>query len=343
MQHARTRHLFSLAALLAGAALGTLPALAQEAKPIELRYAAGAPQRSVWATQVERFAKAVDEESKGTVKIQPYLGAQLGSDVEIIQQVARGRIDMVGVPVPLASILAPELLLVSLPTYFRSAEELDCVMDGGLMAEIEKRMSAKGLKVISWGESGAMDLIGKRAFASPGDLVGTKSAASGSRMGVLMWEALKSNPATIQAPETAAAFQTGLIDVSATVPVFYVTSGLNKVAPVLTRADLFFVPSFNLMNRASWDKLSPDQQSAIERARQRTGVAQQRREVRDFQAQMRQAHVSGGGQLVEMGASGRDAFRRVLEPVWPTMVATAGPEGPNFFSVMDAHRKACAK
>ena len=41
MQHAQTRHLFSLATLLAGAALGTLPALAQEAKPVELRYAAG--------------------------------------------------------------------------------------------------------------------------------------------------------------------------------------------------------------------------------------------------------------------------------------------------------------
>lgn len=344
MQHTRVRQSFTAAALLAGACLATTaPALAQEVKPVELRYAAGAPQRSVWGMQVERFAKAVEEESKGTVKIQPYLGGQLGSDVEIIQQVARGRIDMVGIPVPFASLLAPELLLVSLPTYFRSAEELDCVMDGGLMADIEKRMAGKGLKVISWGESGAMDFIGKRPYASPADLVGTKASTSGSRMGVLMWEALKANPATIQATDTAAAFQTGLIDVGATVAVFYVTSGINKVAPVLTRADLFFVPSFNLMNRATWDKLSPDQQAAIERARQRTGVVQQRREVRDFQAQMRQAHVTGGGQLVEIGAAGRDAFRRVMEPVWPNMVATAGPEGPNFFAAMDAGRKACAK
>ncbi len=344
MQHTRVRQSLTAAVLLAGACLATtMPALAQEAKPVELRYAAGAPQRSVWGMQVERFAKAVEEESKGTVRIQPYLGGQLGSDVEIIQQVARGRIDMAGIPVPFASLLAPELLLVSLPTYFRSAEELDCVMDGGLMANIEKRMAGKGLKVVSWGESGAMDFIGKRAFASPADLVGTKAATSGSRMGVLMWEALNANPATVQATDTAAAFQTGLIDVGATVAVFYVASGMNKVAPVLTRADLFFVPSFNLMNRASWDKLSPDQQAAIERARQRTGVAQQRREVRDFQAQMRQAHVAGGGQLVEIGAAGRDAFRRVMEPVWPNMVATAGAEGPNFFAVMDAGRKACAK
>ena len=343
MQHAWVRQTFITATAAIVAALAAASSVAQEAKPVELRYAAGAPQRSVWGMQVERFVKAVEEESGGSVKIQPFLGAQLGSDVELIQQVARGRLDMAGVPVPFASLLAPELQLVSLPTYYRSAEELDCVMDGGLMADIEQRMAGKGLKVISWGESGTLDFVGKRAYASPADLAGTKAAATGSRMGVLMWEALKANPTTMQAPDTTAAFQTGLIDVSATVPVYYVASGMNKVAPVMTRVDLFFVPSFNLMNRASWDRLSPQQQAAIERARKRTGVVQQRREVREFQAQMRQAHVKAGGQLVETQAAERDAFRRVMEPVWPNMVAAAGPNGQSFFALMDAGRKACVK
>ena len=333
----------SLATVVVGTALAAAGAVAQEVKPVELRYAAGAPERSVWGMQVQRFVKAVDEESRGTVKIQPFLGAQLGSDLELIQQVARGRIDMAGVPVPFASVLAPELQLVSLPTYYRNAEELDCVMDGGLMVDIEQRMAGKGLKVISWGESGTLDFVGKRPYASPAELAGTKAGTTGSRMGVLMWEAFKSNAATVQAPDTTAAFQTGLIDVSATVPVYYVSSGMNKVAPVMTRVDLFFVPSFNLMNRASWDKLSPEQQAAIDRARKRTGVAQQRREVREFQAQMRQEHVKAGGQLVELGASQRDAFRRVLEPVWPKMVAAAGPNGQAFFDVMDAGRKPCVR
>lgn len=327
------------------ALLALAPALAwaQAAGPVELRYAAGAPPRSVWGQQVERFAKAVEEESRGTVKIQPFLGGQLGSDAELIQQVARGRLDMAGVPVPFAALLLPELQLVSLPSYFRSAEELDCVMDAALMAEIERRVADKGLKVISWGESGAVDLVGKRAYASPAELAGSKAATSGTRMGALMWEALRSNPAVVPAPEMAAAFQTGLVEVGATVPVFYVASGMNKVAPVMTRAELFFVPSFNLMNKASWDRLSPEQQAAIERARQRSGPAAQRREVREFQAQMRQAHVKGGGQLVELDAAQRDAYRRVLEPLWPRMVAESGPQAASFFAAMDASRKGCAK
>jgi TRAP-type transport system periplasmic protein len=339
----RARLTFPMALLLAGSVFAASPLRAQDAKPVELRYAAGAPQRSVWGMQVERFAKAVEEESKGSVKIVPFLGGQLGSDVEIIQQVARGRIDMAGVPVPFAALLVPELQLAALPTYFRNAEELDCVMDGGLMAEIEKRMAGKELKVMSWGETGALDLVGKRAFPSPADLAGLKAGTSGGRLGVLMWEAVKANPVTVQPPESTAAFQTGLIDVTATVAVFYVSSGMNKVAPVLTRADLFFIPSFNLMNRAAWDRLSPDQQAAIDRARRRTTVAQQRREVREFQAQMRQAHVAAGGQLVELDPAGREAYRRAMEPSWPAMVAAAGPEGASFFAAMDTGRKACAR
>ena len=119
-----------------------------------------------------------------------------------------------------------------------------------------------------------------------------------------------------------------------TVPVFYVASGLNKVAPVMTRVELFFIPSFNLINQASWDRLSPEQQAAIERARRRTGLAQQRREVREFQAQMSQAHVKGGGQLLELDPSQREAYRRVMEPMWPRMVAESGPNGAAFFAVM---------
>ena len=57
---------------------------------------------------------------------------------------------------------------MSLPTYFRNAEELDCVMDGGLMADIERRIADKGLKVISWGETGAMDLIRQAGLREPG-------------------------------------------------------------------------------------------------------------------------------------------------------------------------------
>lgn len=43
---------------------------------------------------VERFAKQVEGESKGELKVVPFFASQLGSEQDTVQQVARGRIDM---------------------------------------------------------------------------------------------------------------------------------------------------------------------------------------------------------------------------------------------------------
>ncbi len=98
MRHGFTALQFA-ASLLGGlaASLATSAAvLAQKAPSVTLRYTTGAPQKTPWVTQLERFAKDVDEESKGDIKIDAFIAAQLGNEQDTIQQIARGRIDMGG-------------------------------------------------------------------------------------------------------------------------------------------------------------------------------------------------------------------------------------------------------
>ena len=120
-----------LSALMISGALLAPHGLAQaQAKPIELRYTSGAPPKgNPWAMQIERIAKDVDEESKGELKIQPFLGSQLGSEQDTVQQVARGRIDMGGFSGGSAALVLPEVALLLMPFYFRNAAEVDCVLD----------------------------------------------------------------------------------------------------------------------------------------------------------------------------------------------------------------------
>jgi hypothetical protein len=73
---------------------GAAPAFAQAGKAIELRYATVAPAKPVWVNQIERAAKAAEEESGGNVKIAVFPSGQLGSEADALQQVARGRIDI---------------------------------------------------------------------------------------------------------------------------------------------------------------------------------------------------------------------------------------------------------
>ena len=63
-------------------------------KPVVLKLSASAPPKSPWAVQIERIVAKTTEESQGGIKIEAYLGGQLGNEQDTLQQVARGRIEM---------------------------------------------------------------------------------------------------------------------------------------------------------------------------------------------------------------------------------------------------------
>ena len=337
--------LAKLSSALAVAAIMTAfagTARAQSTEPVVLRYATSAPEKSAYSAQLTRLAQAVSEETGGSVRLDIYYGSQLANDRDAVQQVARGRIDMTGANITNWSALVPELQLLMLPMYFRSAAEMDCTLDGPLAQEVARRLQARGVRMLRWGDGSTMEMFGKKAYTSPGDLAGLKGGAYGSRLGVLMWQALDARPTPVSTAELATALQTGLIDVTVTVPIYYVALGLNKIAPVMTRLDLYFSSSVNTISQATWERLSPAQRDGITRALARVPVAQIRSETRAAQQRAFEQHVASGGQIVVATPEQRAAFRKVFEPVWPQVARESGPDGPAFFEALQAARKACA-
>jgi TRAP-type C4-dicarboxylate transport system substrate-binding protein len=158
-----------------------------------------------------------------------------------------------------------------------------------------------------------------------------------------LWSSLGANPNPIGITEIAAAFQTGLVDVSGTVVTFYVPSGLNKVAPVMTRVELSDAPGIVVMNQGVWDKLSSENKVAFEKAIARRSADLVRKEIRSFEQTLRGMHTSGGGQVVEISAALREQWRKKLQPVWPQMVKGIGPNGEAIFKLVESGKQACAQ
>ena len=102
------------ASLIATTQLVTTLAFAQ-GTPLEIKYASSAPPKTVWAMQTERYVDDVNAESKGTMKVNAFIGSQLGSEQDTIQQVARGRIEMGGYSLTAVSLVMPELSILSIP------------------------------------------------------------------------------------------------------------------------------------------------------------------------------------------------------------------------------------
>jgi len=344
---ARSKPCVAAGALAAGivasvAALNAAPAFAQAAKAAELRYATVAPARSIWVNQAERVAKAAEEESGGGVKIAVFPAGQLGTEPDTLQQVARGRIDMGAFSASTSALMVPEMQVLTAPFYFRDSKERDCVIDG-LTPVVREMWAAKGVQLLGWGTVGESTIAAKRPLTSPADFKGLKVGVTGTKTLVNYFTALGANTTATTPTELAPAFQTGLIDWAPVTTTFYVAAGIGKVAPVMTRSDTTEIPSLFLMNKATYDQLSPDQQQALSRAWARTPAAQLRQEVRDFEQVMRNAHEKGGGQIVQLTPEQREAWRKTATALWPKWMEDIGPGGPKMAEQAEAARKACAK
>jgi TRAP-type C4-dicarboxylate transport system substrate-binding protein len=316
---------------------------AQDKKPLELRYTTGAPAKTPWVMQLERFAKDVEEESKGGLKIEQFIAAQLGNEQDTAQQIARGRIDMGGFSNGAVALLTPEISLLGLPFFFKDVAEQDCTIDNHISKMVSDALAKKGVKFLGWTEVGTGDVIGKRPFVSPKDVAGLKAASASNKVSAATWTALGANPNAIGITEIASAFQTGLVDVQSSVVTFYLPSGLNKVAPVLTRVELADAPGIIMINKAKYDGLPKDMREALDRAVARRPADQLRKEIRGFEATLREMHVKGGGTVVDITPAQRDEWRKALQPAWPGMVKELGADGERFYKQMVAGRTACEK
>jgi TRAP-type transport system periplasmic protein len=334
-----TFKLATIAALVAAISMSATSAMAQA--KVELRYSSGAPpQGNPWVMQINRFAKDVEEESKGEIKVQPFLASQLGSEQDTVQQVARGRIDMGGYSGGSAALIVPEIGLMLMPFYFKSAAEFDCVLDNHLADTVADLFAKKGVKFLGWTSVGNIDLWGKKAYTSPNDLKGVKAASYANKTQQLFFTTMGANPNPLGLPEWIPAFQTGLAESVLTTITFALPSGLSKVAPVATRG-LYDSPGLTLMNKATFDRMSKDHQDAILRATARHPSSKFRAEIRGFEGTLFGMHEKAGGQTVNLTADQHAAWRKAMEPAYPQIVKDTGGDPQAFFAKMEAGIRAC--
>jgi TRAP-type C4-dicarboxylate transport system substrate-binding protein len=333
-----TRHFLS-AALLPLALAANL-ATAQTA-PMELKFSSAAPPTSPWANQINRNAVEVGTETKGAIKLVPYFNSQLGGENDVIAQISRGRIDMGSFTANSAALQVPEIALLNLPFFFDSQVQRDCVLDKHAAVPTAEAFDKKGLHMVMWGEVGSIHLPGKKAYASPADVKGIKVGVVTNKMTTEFWQAMGANPVPTNVAEVSSSMQTGLIDTYPTPYAFYMPSGLNKIAPFMTKFPLWESVGVTLMNKGLYDKMAPEMRTAFDAGFAKNPAPKLRAEIRGVDAALTKAHIAAGGTVVEATAEQREAWSKGLEPVWQAIAKDMGPTGEKYFAMMVAGKKAC--
>lgn len=314
-----------------------------QAQSTEVRYASSSPPNTVWAMQTERMAKLMSEKSGGALKVNAFINSQLGSEQDTIQQVARGRIDMGGYSITAGSLLVPELSLLNMPFLFKNTAEQDCVFDNHVTKLASELFAKKGVQFLGWSHVGETSIVGKKPIIKPEDLKGLKARAQPTKLGPYLWTTFGANPNPLPVTEVNSAFQSGLVDVGDAPITYYMFSGVNKVAPVMSMTKHLDHGGVVLMNKAVYDKLPAPSRKALDDADQAAPATLLRKEVREFEAKLYGMHKSQGGTIVELSPEQREVWRKEMTAAWPKMVEAIGGESNAMWQAIQDGIKACAR
>lgn len=324
----------AVAAVGAAAALAPVTSQAEE-----IKYASAAPPNSPWANIIQVMIDNAAEKTGGSLVITPFLGGQLGDEPTVIQQVARGRVDMGGFGLTAVSLVVPELDLLQAPFLWDSLDQAECALDNHLITAMQPVFAKRGLVNLGWGEVGYQTIFAKEPKLNAADYKELKLRVAPASSSVLAFKAAGANGVVLPPFDINPSLQTGLVDAAEINVTFGVLTGVGQQAPHVNLTNHIYQPSLTVMSIKTFDKLPEAEREALLVASM--PVQQQRATLRGVQASLTKKLESEGGQFHEMNPGERDLLKAEMTKTWPALVESIGEDAPVIWDEILKAKAAC--
>lgn len=233
--------------------------------PIIIKLAHGAQVTHTTHTSAAVLAELIEKKSNGRLKVEIYPARQLGGDVEIIEQVMNGTVQMSSTGTPFYGAFTPALDVLQLPFLLNSYEKEQKAVSSPEFAALAKLFEPLNMKVVQMSELGMRHFANnKLPITSLSDLGGLKLRAVPNPLILESLKALGANPTPMAYGEVYTALQTKVLDGE---EINYTSIDSEKHYEVLkyvSEIGLFPFPGVIMINLDFFNSLSPDDQKVIE-------------------------------------------------------------------------------
>jgi TRAP-type C4-dicarboxylate transport system substrate-binding protein len=113
------------------------------AEPVVLRVATPAPEGSGWAREGLAFKRDVEQLTNGRVKVKLYFGGITGDELQSLDQIHRGRVDMIASGGPACVQLAPTMRVFGVLGMFQGRDEA-VYITGRLKSSLDEEFLKSG-------------------------------------------------------------------------------------------------------------------------------------------------------------------------------------------------------
>ncbi len=263
------KHLCSFIAPLLLAAFVGLPSSAALAQSRQFSFAYDQPKTSGYGVGAEIFNTKLMELSKGTLSINQYPGAQLGTEAQTLQKVQTGDIDLVLLSTANASTAQPESGVFSIHYIFREeAHAIKVLGDAKVIAAMKELYAAKmtGAHMLGLGSQGLRHIYGKKAIQKVSDLQAVKMRVQATVTEDTLFPAYGAQVVHMPFGEVYTSLQTGVVDMAENGINNYLINKHYEPAPVLSLTEHEANNSVLFVSDKVWSSLTPEQKSWMQAA-----------------------------------------------------------------------------
>lgn len=263
-----SRYLPLTRGILLGIALA-MSSTAAFAQSRAFSFAYDQPKTSGYGVGAEMFNKKLMDLSKGTLSINQYPGAQLGTEAQTLQKVQTGDIDFVLMSTANASTAQPESGVFSLHFIFRDEKHnIKVLGDPTVIAAMKELYAAKmkGAHMIGLGSQGLRHMYGKKGVEKVADIKGLKIRVQATVTEDTLFPAYGSQVVHMPFGEVYTSLQTGVVDMAENGINNYLINKHYEVAPVLSLTEHEANASVLFVSDKVWSSLSADQKKWVQAA-----------------------------------------------------------------------------
>ena len=257
--------LLSLAMLAATLALSPQA----NAQKREFSFAYDQPKTSGYGAGAEIFNKKLMEVSNGTMSINQYPSAQLGTEAQTMQKVQTGDIDFVLLSTANASTAQPESGVFSIHFIFRDEGHAIKVLGDPTIITAMKELYAsriKGAHMLGLGSQGLRHIYGKKPVRKVSDLKDMKMRVQATVTEDTLFPAYGAQVVHMPFGEVYVALQTGVVDMAENGINNYLINKHYEPAPVLSLTEHEANNAALFISDKAWSSLTDQQRTWVQAA-----------------------------------------------------------------------------
>jgi tripartite ATP-independent transporter DctP family solute receptor len=258
--------------LLAGAIVplaSIAVSISAQAQNRAFTFAYDQPKNSGYGIAAKIFGDKLKELSKGTLSINEYPSAQLGTEAQTMQKVQTGDIDFVILSTANASTAQPESGVFSIHFIFRDeAHAIKALGDPGVIAAMRDLYAAKikGAHMLGLGSQGLRNMYGKKPVKTVADLKGVKMRVQATLTEDTLFPAYGAQVVHMPFGEVYTALQTGVVDMGENGINNYLVNKHYEPAPVLSLTEHEANNAALFISDKAWKSLSDEQKKWMQAA-----------------------------------------------------------------------------